>query len=609
MTRMPPHLSTGPAAVRCAATRTAGLLAAACVLLVMALGPDRLAWGQPAPSSTPAQVIPAGRAAQNVAVITIHDVIDEWTLRSVQARIKRAVDDGADAIVFDINTPGGELEACLGICTAIKSSPVSNTVAWINPEAYSAGAIIALACREIVVNDPSTFGDALPITGDPLFGVRALPEAEREKILGPLLAEVVDSARRNGYDEMLVQGLVRRGVELWLVEHTTTGQRLFVTEDQYRIAVGEDPVRGTPGVPSVTGTGRPLPPPAPGPDPLGTEPVSESPTSYIPAAPGTSPELASEVEASLDIRASRTLRPNLRAPGHAGQYREVEYVSDGHGLILLKSDKMVQYDLAAAVVKSDEDLRRFFGATTVARLGESWSIGLVRFLAHPITKAVLLVVFLLALFIEMTHPGVGLPGAIAVAALAALVVPPLLVDLAAWWAVGAVVVGIVCLAVELLLLPGFGVFGLVGIVLLFGGLIGVFVGGPSGLFPSSARGRNDLAFSAVTVLVSTVTALILMFFVARHLPSLPVLGRFVLKNGLDDDDAAGRDELLLAMGPADAAALVGQVGRTITPLRPAGRVQVGERIIDVVSDMGFIDAGVEVRVVSADTFRTVVERV
>ena len=58
----------------------------------------------------------------------------------------------------------------------------ANTVAWINPKAYSAGTIIALACREIVVSPNSAFGDAAPISP---FG--PIPITERAKIESPLL--------------------------------------------------------------------------------------------------------------------------------------------------------------------------------------------------------------------------------------------------------------------------------------------------------------------------------------------------------------------------------------------------------------------------------------
>jgi membrane-bound serine protease (ClpP class) len=269
---------------------------------------------------------------------------------------------------------------------------------------------------------------------------------------------------------------------------------------------------------------------------------------------------------------------------------------------------MVRYGVAQAIIHNDEELKAYFGATSLARLDASWSEGLVRFLTNPIVRGVLIVIFLLAMFIEMTHPGVVLPGAIAGLALIALVVPPILIDLAAWWGVAAVLAGIVCVAVEIFLIPGFGVFGILGIVLLFGGLIGVFVGGPTGLFPTSPRARNDLAYGALTVLVSVMTSMILMYFVGKHLPGLPVFNRLVLKGVSGHEEPT--EGLLAAMGDGpDGAIRPGVTGRTLTPLRPAGRIQVGRQIVDVVSDMGFIDADVDVRITAVEKFRTVVEKV
>jgi membrane-bound serine protease (ClpP class) len=203
-----------------------------------------------------------------------------------------------------------------------------------------------------------------------------------------------------------------------------------------------------------------------------------------------------------------------------------------------------------------------------------------------------------------------LPGAVATVCLLALVIPPVLIDLSAWWAVAAVVLGIVCVGVELLLIPGFGVFGVVGIILLFGGLLGIFVGGPSGLFPTTAKGRDDLAFAAASILISAVTAGILMYLVGKHLTGLPVVNRLVLKAKHGDADVSEGDGLLTAMGTAiEGRPAVGAIGRTLTPLRPSGRVQIGESIYDVVADLGFIDINQPVRVVAVDEFRTVVERV
>ena len=112
--------------------------------------------------------VPSYRQANNIVVITIEGVVDTVTAQSFKRRLQESKD--ADAIVIELNTPGGDLMSTLEICYEIKNNAHQNTVAWINPHAFSAGTIIALACREIIVVPGSTFGDAAPInaTGQPI---------------------------------------------------------------------------------------------------------------------------------------------------------------------------------------------------------------------------------------------------------------------------------------------------------------------------------------------------------------------------------------------------------------------------------------------------------
>src|SRR5688572_14695508 len=183
--------------------------------------------------------VPAFRQANNVAVLTVHGMIDHVTLASLERRMKQARSDGADAIVLDIDTLGGEMTATLDICNLLKdrNDTPPNVVAWIHPKAYSAGTIIALACREIVVAPGSTFGDAAPIN---ILGTQLSP-TEREKVLAPLRTEIIDSARRNHYDEKLVQAFIVLGQELWMIENISTAERTFVDRAEYRTVFGSDP--------------------------------------------------------------------------------------------------------------------------------------------------------------------------------------------------------------------------------------------------------------------------------------------------------------------------------------------------------------------------------
>ena len=159
---------------------------------------------QPTSSPTQPVTVPASRQADRVAIIPIHEPIDKVTAFSVKRRMDLAIQGGAQAIVFDINTPGGEVPSVLEICSAIKASSVPNTVAWIHPQAYSGGAIIALSCREIVVADGAMMGDALPIMIGPGDVDVATQGELRKKQVPPVLAEVGDSARVRVWDEYIV---------------------------------------------------------------------------------------------------------------------------------------------------------------------------------------------------------------------------------------------------------------------------------------------------------------------------------------------------------------------------------------------------------------------
>ncbi len=80
--------------------------------------------------------VPSYRQATDVTIITIEGVVDTVTAQSFTRRLEAATD--ADAIVVELNTPGGDLMSTLQICYEIKNNAPQNTVAWIHPHAFSA---------------------------------------------------------------------------------------------------------------------------------------------------------------------------------------------------------------------------------------------------------------------------------------------------------------------------------------------------------------------------------------------------------------------------------------------------------------------------------------
>lgn len=564
---------------------------------------------QPSSEGTTPTAVPAARQANNVAIITIEGEITEWTARSVERRMKLAEHAGADAIVFELNTPGGDVRAVLAITTMIKGSAIPNTVAWIRPQAYSGGAIIAFSTREMIASDPATMGDAIPILASP-FGIQAMSESERQKLISVIVSDLVDSARRRGYDEKLVQGMVALGVELWLVRHTQTGRQLFIGPEEYRLLFGEPPPGERSRLASVPSGLPSAPAPESRPGELAWPPmdadaskpaVRDEAMRFDPATPSLE-GMEAWIEGEQGVP---TTRPIL-TEADRGDWVVVEKLSDGASAFVFQTSDMLRYGLAQDIVQNDEELKAYFGAKNLLRMDASWSEGLVAFLTSLWVRAVLIVVFIVSLFLEMTSPGLTLPGAVAMVALVLLLAPPMLINLANWWEIAAIAVGVLLIVVEIFVVPGFGIFGVAGLLALFGGLVGTFLP-DGGFFPDTPAQREDLLFGVTSVVLALGTSVVLMYFVSRHFGSLPILNRLVLKDG-EVDEATHGDDLLAAFGSGDEAPVrPGMLGVAITPLRPSGRAEIADRLVDVVADIGYIPAGAPVRVTSVTPFRTGVE--
>lgn len=543
------------------------------------------------PNAAPPSAIPAYRQANHVAVLTVQGEIDLLTLRSLERRVEEAARDGASAIVLDLDTPGGRLDAALDICHLLKTDAPTNSVVWVNPNAYSAGTIIGLACREIVVSPNATFGDAAPIRGIPVLGLMQMAPAERAKIESPLLAEIVDSARRNHYDENLVRAFVSVGIELWLLEHTTTGERVFVDRAEYEAVFGDQPPDQ---FTSVT------PPPAP----PGAVPVSPFLDPFRESL-GEDIEIEEEIDPEQlekDIQFAQSLPPSRDrlTDAERGQWRLLTQVVAADQLLTVKTPEAVGYGLVSAIIANDAQLKAYFGAQQLTRYDETWSEGLVRFLVSTPVRGLLIVVFLIALFIEISAPGLGVFGATALVALAILVGAPYLVGLAGWWEILLIVAGLALVMLELFVIPGLGIAGIAGALCVLVGLVGTFVSGDL-----AGRGQTELWTGVITTLTSFFAAGVIMWFISRQLHTIPVVNRLVLRAELKDDGPAGAAAAVF--GGAPRVLEPGDLGVVETDLRPAGRVNFDGRLVDVKSVGPFIEKGAPVRVVSVGRFVIEVE--
>lgn len=507
--------------------------------------------------------VPAERQASSVAIISVRGPIDDVTVVSVMRRTERAVSDGAQAIVLEFDTPGGDLLATLQLCNYIKTQMPANTVAWIHPHAYSAGTILALATREILVAPGSAFGDAAPIQVMPGAGLIPLPATERAKMEAPIISEVVDSARRRGYDENLVQGFVRLGGELWLLRNASTHRRALVDAQEYHDLFGEAPPRQALAIllPEVATDGG----------------ESEAPIAWFaPFAP-------------KDVLASPSHAPRPRArisASERGQWTLVGQIVKADQLLVLHPDEAIALGIAKGPIASDQELAAWFGAATLTRLDENWSEWLVRFLTSWPVRIALIVILLVGFVLETLTPGFGVFGTMAAIALLLLVGAPAFVGLSDWWELIAVVVGLGLVALDLVILPTGGWVAVGGGALVLGGLVSSFVTRDL----SSAAGQQQLFMSIGSTLAGIFGSITILWFASKSLPNSPLAQRAILTTVASSQR---RD----ALTPRRELPPLASIATALTTLRPSGRVLFENRPVDAQTTGEFVEAGMRVRIV------------
>ena len=145
-----------------------------------------------------------------VIEVGMESLIRETKFDFMKRIIKKANDDKASAIVFDLNTPGGVAWYTEEIMLSDLQNLEIPTYSFVNPKAMSAGALIAIATDYIYMHEPSTIGAAAPVMGNG----QDIPEAMLKKVLSDILATADDVARLKGHNPKIAKAFVDTKVEL-----------------------------------------------------------------------------------------------------------------------------------------------------------------------------------------------------------------------------------------------------------------------------------------------------------------------------------------------------------------------------------------------------------
>jgi len=215
---------------------------------------------------------------------------------------------------------------------------------------------------------------------------------------------------------------------------------------------------------------------------------------------------------------------------------------------------------------------------------------IISFFLSPAVSGILIILIIGGIYFELQTPGVGFPLAIALSAAALYFIPYYLNGLAENWEILAFVIGIILLAVEFFILPGFGVFGVAGIVLTLGGLVLGML--PNQAFDFELVPSSQLFGALLTVILSALAAVGMVFWLTPKVNEWGAFKHLTLAN--TQESSQGYTSRIYA------ESLLGKTGKVHSRLRPSGKVELDGEIYDAYSRGEFLEQGEAIEVISTE---------
>jgi membrane-bound serine protease (ClpP class) len=423
---------------------------------------------------------------------------------SLASFLERAIRDSDNVpeniYVLEMDTFGGRVDSALQIVDLLITVPKAKTVAFVKNKAISAGALIALACQELVMRPNTTLGDCAPITYSS-EGVQVMGE----KFQSPLRAKFRTLARRNGYPPTLAEAMVTAEMEVHRVE------------------------------------------------------------------------LADKV-LYLDSQALA----DLSAAEKKSIVSQKIVVAQGE-LLTMDDEEAKQFGFSRMSATSIDAMlaEMGLGEYEIVRLDQNWSEKLGTLISR--FAPILMLIGMAALYTELKAPGFGVPGIVGIICLGLVFLNQYLVGLADYTELLLISIGIVLLAMEVFVIPGFGLAGIGGMFLIGIGMVLSFqdfvIPDPSFPWQQELLTRN-----IIKVLGSFIAAFVSALFALRYI--MPRFGTVVegpyLGTTLADSRAVSSETTTLA---------IGATGVALSMLRPAGKGLFHNEMYDVLTEGEFIEKG------------------
>jgi len=270
----------------------------------------------------------------------------------------------------------------------------------------------------------------------------------------------------------------------------------------------------------------------------------------------------------------------------------------------MNGERAVEFELANGLVNGRDDLARRLGIREqdFVFLTTDWidSAALI-FNSWPVT-ALLIIIGLIALYVELMAPGIGVGGLIAGLCCALFFWSRFLGGTSGWLEVVLFVAGLVFIAVEIFILPGFGFAGFTGGCLLFASVVMA----SQRFAPDDGLATDDLLQTLLVFAGSATASVVAMAVLSRYLGKIPILNRLALQAPEPTSTPA---TIGFRVMEGDVRIEIGDEGIADSSLRPSGRAKFGEDFVDVVTDGSFVESGQPIRIIKISGARIMVRQI
>ena len=293
----------------------------------------------------------------------------------------------------------------------------------------------------------------------------------------------------------------------------------------------------------------------------------------------------SYMRSEMRSTAERTGRRADIAEGMVDEKVIIEGLVDSTKLITLTSLEARKFGIADTIVNNLDELLAAYDLKNlrIERPGTNWAEDFVRFINNPIISSLLIMVGLIGLFVEIKTPGWGIAGTAALIALGLFFGTSYILKLASIIEILIFIAGVVLLLVEIFVIPGFGVAGISGIVLIIAGLFLSLLGE----FPTLNPGLIRIAI--IQLAGSLLMTFLAILALLKILPKSTTFNKLVLKE--EEYAEAG------FTSSKTFKQFNGMEGMALTVLRPAGTAVINDERIDVITEGNFIDKGKKIKVI------------